>query len=241
MKISLSDIEGIVAPGCENPSRPRRDDCPPPEKLVLCARSALSKKGKNAITGHLMICRDCAAEVKTILAVFAEESRLIRDLQDSEPAPKKAKPKAMGLPGWRPAWRIASAVSAVVVLAALGMFLLSRFAPRSDRQRGTVLAFNLVSPVNKAFSVGELKFTWKGPAAKYNVVEVFDSSLSLLWRSAGVVGNEVAAPEELTRKLKPEETYFWMVTAVSEDGARVKSKLGEFKTKDKTPAVRPSK
>jgi hypothetical protein len=121
------------------------------------------------------------------------------------------------------------------------MFLISRFAPRSDRQRGTAPAFDLVSPVNKAFSVGELKFTWKGPAAKYHVVEVFDASLGLLWRSAGVVGNEVAAPEELTRKLKPEETYFWMVTAVLGDEARVKSKLGEFKTKDRTSAVRPLK
>jgi hypothetical protein len=73
MKISLSDIEGIVATGCGNPSRSRRDDCPSPEKLVLCARSALSKKEKNVITGHLMICRDCAGS-QTILAVRRKQA-----------------------------------------------------------------------------------------------------------------------------------------------------------------------
>jgi len=232
MKISLSDLEDIVATGGENRARPLRDDCPSPEQLALCARSALSKKEKSVITGHLMTCRDCAAEVKTILAVFAEESRLIRDLQDSVPAPGKKQPQATGSPRWHPAWKIASAVSAVVLLAALGIVLVSRFAPRADRQRGAGPALALVSPVNNAFSLGGLKFTWRGPAAKYHIIEVFDASLKLLWRSAGVAGNEVTAPEELTRRMKPKETYFWVVTAVLGDESRVKSKLGEFKTKD---------
>ena len=201
MKISLSDLEDIVATGGENRARPLRDDCPSPEQLALCARSALSKKEKNAITGHLMTCRDCAAEVKTILAVFAEEGRLIRDLQDSVPAPGKKHPQATGFPRWYPAWKIASAVSAVVLLAALGIVLLPRLAPRADRQRGAGPALALVSPVNDALSLSELKFTWKGPAAKYHVVEVFDASLRLLWRSARVAANEVAAPEDLTRRM----------------------------------------
>jgi hypothetical protein len=232
MKISLSDLEDIAATGCANQARPHRDDCPSPERLVLCARSAVSKKEKSLITSHLMTCGDCAAEVKTILAVFAEEKTLLRDLKQ---------PNETGFPRWHPAWKIAAAASAVVLVAALGVFLISRWTPRADQQRGPVPAIELASPVDTVYAGGELRFIWKGPAAKYCLVEVFDASLSLLWRSGRVVGNEVIAPEELTHKLKPRETYFWMITAVLEDEARVKSGLGEFKTLESLSKIPRSK
>ena len=213
--------------------RPTRDDCPSPETLVLCARSVLPKREKTQITDHIATCYDCTQEVKSLLVIFNEENKLISDIKDFKTAQINKKPRAFGLPAWRPAWNIVSAAFLVILLAAMAVISISRFSPRAAQQRGAVPSIDLVSPVDKAYASSDLKFIWKGrPDSKYYVVEVFDASLNLLWRSPSVFGNEVMAPEELAHKLKPEETYLWMVTAVLENEAMIRSKLREFETKE---------
>jgi len=60
---------------------------------------------------------------------------------------------------------------------------------------------------------------------KFYFVELFDSTLDLLWRSNAVLQREVIPSQDLFQKLIPKETYFWMVTSVFEGENKVKSRL----------------
>lgn len=233
MKISLSDLRDLAKSGIESEGRPSRDGCPSPENLVLCVRSRLPKKERARIIDHVAVCRDCAQEVKSLLEISAAEAALTGDLAEAGAAQKSKTSRAFGLPTGRPAWLIASAALAAVFLAAVAILSISRFSPRAVQPRGAAAGLDLVSPVEKASAGSGLKFVWKArPDSKFYVVEIFDASLSLLWRSGDVSGNEIAAPEDLTRLLKPGETYLWMVTAVLEDEVMVRSKLGQFETEE---------
>jgi len=63
------------------------------------------------------------------------------------------------------------------------------------------------------------------------LVEVFDDSLALLWRSPSLDADQTSPPDELLGKLGQGRSFFWMVTAVFADGKKVASRLQEFRLK----------
>lgn len=230
MKIDQSDLKEIYTNYLKEERVASRDSCPSNEVLLLWLRSKLPKKEKNRITDHMVNCYDCAQEAKWILNRIRKKYGIIYEIKkivDANHAEQKREPL---VPSRRLSWKMVSFSSALVLLAAIAFFSANYFTPRAGLRGGVSLDITPVSPINKSFNVNELKFVWKDlPNMKYYFVEVFDSSLDLLWRSSPVFGHEVIPSPDLLQKLIPKETYFWMVTGVLESEAKVKSGLKKFR------------
>jgi hypothetical protein len=230
MKISQSDLKEIYANYLKDRRSSSGDSCPSDEDLLSWLRSKLPKKGKNRITDHVVNCYDCAEEVTRLLNRIRKQNGIIYEIKKSVDANyAKLQHEALAPPR-RFSWKIVSFSSALVLLAAVAFFSVSYFSPKPGLRGGVSFDITPVSPVNKSCNAYELKFAWKDlPNMKYCFVEVFDSTLDLLWRSNAVLQREVIPPNDLLHKLIPKETYFWMVTGVLESEAKVKSRLKEFK------------
>jgi hypothetical protein len=113
--------------------------------------------------------------------------------------------------------------SAILLLAAIATYSVLHFSSRSDFRRGPAANIQLISPVDKAVSSGELRFTWEGvPKAKYYIIETFDASLDLIWRSESLTANEFQPSQDISQKFMPNEKYFWRVTGVLEKDFSIK-------------------
>jgi len=232
MRINKSDLKEVY----ENYLKDRRvasaESCPSNEDLLSWLRSKMPKKEKNKITDHLVNCYDCSQEVRRLLNRIRKEHGIIYEIKKCIDT-SYAEPQQEALvPSRRLSWKIVSFASTLVLLAAIAFFSVSYFSPKPRFRGGVSFAITPVSPINKSFTANELKFIWKGRHnMKYYFVELFDSSLALLWRSNVVFQGEVIPSNDLLQKLIPKETYFWMVTGVLTNEAKVKSKLKEFKIK----------
>jgi hypothetical protein len=126
-------------------------------------------------------------------------------------------------------WNTVSVVSAIVLLAAIATYSIFHSSSRSDFRRGPTANIQLVSPVDKAVSSGELRFIWEAvPKAKYYIIETFDAALDLIWRSESLTTSEFRSSPDILQKFKPNEKYFWRVNGVLENGNNTKSGMWEF-------------
>ena len=86
-----------------------------------------------------------------------------------------------------------------------------------------------MTPVREKTVSGAWIFDWKPiRQAESYTVEVFDRTLSSIWKSGPLHDARLAPPEELRLLLKAGSGYFWSVTARLPNGLLVKSRLGEF-------------
>lgn len=232
MKINQSDLGKIYTNYLKDRRAASSELCPSNENLLLWLRSKLPKREKNKITDHIIKCYDCAQEVQWLMDRIRKENGIVYEIKNYIDANYAEQPRKTRVPARRLSWKIISFASALVLLAAITTLSIFNFSSRSDLPRGVSSGIIIVSPINKSCEVNELKFVWKSqPYVKYCFVEIFDSSLALLWRSNAVFQPLVTPPNDLLQKLIPEETYFWMVTSVFEGGNKVKSRLIEFRMK----------
>jgi len=230
MKISQSELKEIYSSYLKERNFDLCESCPSNEDLLLWLRSKLPKKEKNEITDHIVICYNCSQEVKWILDQIRKEDRIIYEIKKSIDTSNAERHQKSPDPQRRLSWKIVSFASTLALLAAIGFFSVSYFSPKPYFRGGVSFVITPVSPINKSIKANELKFVWKGPPnMKYCFIEVFDSSLYLLWQSGTILRHEVIPSNDLSQKLTPEEAYFWMVTGVFEGGNKVKSRLIKFK------------
>ena len=229
MKTDLLDLKEAYRNYLEGNKPASRELCPSPEDLLLLVRSRMPRRRKTKIMDHTAKCSYCLQEVKTILDVTNKENKFIHAMNDvlnsaAHEKPAQAKPLAKRL-----SWNYASVASIVILLAAIAAYSIFHFSSKSDFRRGPAADIHLILPAEKAVSSAELRFVWDVlPKAKHYVIEAFDASLDLVWRSVPITGHEFNPPREVSRKFSPNETYFWMVTAVLEGGNKIKSRMSEF-------------
>lgn len=229
MRINQSDLKEVY----ENYLKDRRvasgESCPSNEDILSWLRSKLPERDKNRITDHIVNCYDCAQEVTRLLNRIRKEHGIIYEINKCiDTSYAEPQQDAFVLPR-RLSWKIVSFVSTLMLLAAIALFSVNYFSPKPGLRGGVTSDIILVSPINKSCNANELKFVWKDlPNMKCYFVEVFDSTLELLWRSNAVLQREVNPSQDLLQKLIPKEPYFWMVTGVLTNEAKVKSKLKKF-------------
>jgi len=229
MKTDLLDLKDAYRNFLEGNKPASRELCPSPEDLVLLVRSRMPRRDRSKIMNHTAKCSYCLQEVKTILDVTNKENKFILAMNDVlnsavHEKPAQARPLAKRL-----SWNYVSVISAVVLLAAVATYSVLHFSSRSDFRRGPTANIQLVSPIDKAVSSGELRFIWEAvPKAKYYIIETFDATLDLIWRSESLTTNEFQSSPDILQKFRPNEKYFWRVTAVLEGGNKIKSRMSEF-------------
>jgi hypothetical protein len=234
MKANLSQIKKIYEDMASSGALAAAGSCPEPETIVRCVRSELPRKQRSEVLDHISRCASCAREAKLLLDTSAGEDRLVQEIKKTGwPA---RDPRAEGQESWLVRLsRNPVAAAAAVIVAAAALFWTFFLRPsRINVRRGSASSVSLLAPANASLSKTELKFTWREVAnARAYVLEVFDASLDLLWRSEPLSAPEALPPAEVRLKLKPGEEYHWMVTASLPGGSRVKSGLERFRIAEK--------
>jgi hypothetical protein len=229
MKTNIVDLKQVYKDYLEDHKPSSRESCPPPEKLVLFVRSKMAERDQNKFMDHAVKCSCCLREVRSLLDITKAENKFnleMSKLMNSASLAKRPQARPLARP-W--SWNTVSVVSAIVLLAAIATYSVLHFSSRSDFRRGPTANIQLISPVDKTVSNGELKFIWEGvPKAKYYFIETFDALLDLIWRSESITTNEFQSSQDILQKFRPNEKYFWRVTGVLENGNKIKSRMSEF-------------
>lgn len=204
--------------------------CVEPERLARCAMGDMSRRERDEIVGHAADCSACAAALRRLLSLSAEAERAAADFQAISGRQKAERARARAALWRRPVFVPVAVVSLGLLLFAASILLVPGFMSRSGTRGAALAGVVLVSPLEeKVAAGGDVVLKWKGSAgAASYTIEVFDRSMSLLWRSGRTAGTEAGLPAETVRKMAPGETYYWRVTALSEDRRETKSKLAEF-------------
>ena len=227
MKTNLAHLSRVYQDFAE--SGAGGETCIDPERLARCALGEVSRRERDEIVGHAADCPACAAALKRLLSLSAEAERAAADLGAF--AGRRQAERARAREFWRrPIFVPAAAAAAGILLLTASILLVPGFWGRSGTRGAAKAGLVLVSPVEERVSTGGVVvFKWEAlaGAASYSI-EVFDGSMSLLWRSARTAGTEVGLPGEAARKLTAGETYYWRVTALTEDFRETKSRLTEF-------------
>jgi len=229
MKTDLLDLKEAYRDFLEGNKPASRESCPSPEDLLLLVRSRISRHRKTKIMDHTAKCAYCLQEVKTILDVTNKENKFILAMNGAlNSAANEQSPRTSPF-ARRLSWNYISVVSIIILLVGIAAYSIFRFSSKPDSLRGPEADIHLISPANKVVPGAELRFIWEGlPNAKYYVIEAFDASLDLVWRSEAMTANEFNPPRDVIQKFRPDEAYFWMVTAILEGGNKIKSKMNEF-------------
>ena len=78
-----------------------------------------------------------------------------------------------------------------------------------------------------------LRFSWKScPKIEFYEVEIFNTNLSLFWKSDKLFINILWPSQELKKELSLQKKYYWIVTAFCMNGKKYESKLTEFSLND---------
>jgi len=232
MKTNLLEISKAYREYLQKQEPARSEPCPDIELLMECCLAGGSKRKRARVIEHAANCANCSQTLKKILELsqridaFAEEAR---------PYVKNLKRQRLfdRIVAW--SWiskRVPAAITAALIgVVILGLLALKTTTHFSTRDVSTNLLINLVSPVNTVLTMEDIQFKWERIArTKHYIVELFDKSLGLIWRSDPILDN-TATYSGGDQKLGPGKNFYWMVTAVMEDDRKIRSKLAEFSIK----------
>jgi hypothetical protein len=229
MNSDWAQIEAIIREGPGSRTDGRSGACPTTEDLARFVEGGMSRKAKGMTIEHLAGCADCARIVQSLLRL----SRGVDDLtgtpgtvlsrppdllQQSEEGSKPPLGRKLVLAG----------LTSFAVLAVVSFFTIFRL--ERPVVRGMSPEIKLIEPQKgEAIKANDVQFRWEAvPQASRYVVILFGPSLEKVWSGETVSGTSIELPADVLRALVAGGTYFWRVTAVTEEGQEVLSKLSEF-------------
>jgi hypothetical protein len=233
MRTSFVEISRVYQDYLQDDRPTAGEDCPSIERLAQCVQGDVPRKERAKIIGHAANCAVCASALKGLLDTAAETDRVAAEINRFTRRGRKGESS-----GARPFWgrlteKPAVAVMAGIFVLAVMTFSVFRLVDRSSTRGGPGARILLVSPAAGTLSKDGLEFRWETLiGADHYRVELFDRSLKLVWRSGQISGNEVLLAEGVAKGLTVGETYYWRVTAVTDDRSEIKSKLTEFSVKE---------
>ena len=229
MKINTKDLINSYQCYLSDETFSQKEPCPSPELILRCVRSELSKTEKGNIINHISNCAQCTNKAKFIMDILNKESQIIHEL---DTCLKDDKSVIHDKRFWikHASFRPISISAGILLIVAIASYVILRNISTPDIRRSANHNLSLIFPADKIVPLRQLKFKWQGPTnAKYYVIETFDSSINLLWKSETIKTNELSIPEDIINKLDSNQLYFWTVTAYLEDGRKLKSILSEFR------------
>jgi hypothetical protein len=242
MKINNDDLRHIYQAYIRDRIPASRDACPSAEHIQASFMPSASRRKKAKIIRHISGCADCAQEFQFFLRLFREEQGLINGIDRLSPgadrnavAGKKLHnslisswPRVFSLHlSWKSVLvRLSASILIAVAILATNKIFISR---KTDERGKLSNQVHLLEPVHKKVALAPLVFKWKGIRNAHSfMLEIFDGTLLPLWKSPRIIETSYQLPSEISQKLQPNKTYFWMITAFRADGAAVESSLEDF-------------
>ena len=211
--------------------RPRkRHKCPSSWEMAGAFDPSLSTRTKRRIADHISECPSCREEFQMLLESQragldpgVNEERI--NLGPTLDRPTRLNPH-YALP--RP-WRYASVLIGFCLVVSSVLFIIQQNSrPGVPRSNGATL--KLISPKADQIVTSPPVFRWqRSPGYGTYILEIFDESMLPLWSSGEVQYSEVSLPQEISQKLVPGRSYYWMVTGFSPDLEIKESSLSRFK------------
>jgi len=244
MKISLDELRERYVSCITDRTSDTRENCPSPEEIHACLRGLASKKAKSELVEHITRCSFCLQEFHFILEAQRLETELIEGVKKKIGLPSsRTMPfgeerngrsrfarRSLHLSLKNPSRAVALAAFLLVIAA--GTLYVSLYRNQSLRtfNQNTIRP---IRPVDKAVRRTPLTFRWKKQkGAVYSIVELFDETLSPLWKSPKIPGNTTELPRQITDSLVPGSTYFWYVSCLTVQGQKIESPLMPFSIKN---------
>lgn len=232
MKTNFAEISRLYQEHLRSNGRGAIDSCPDPEHLIKSVTGRVSRKEKAEIIRHVGNCIECARVLKATLNISAETDQFVSQVDViSEHGSDYHENHNRGLWNWvirRPI--VATLISMIVV--AVFAFSIFRLLDKPGTRGGPGSKVQLISPAKASLQGDNISFKWEGLTNVDNyVVELFDKSINLVWRSGPLHGNEARLPDKVGKDMISGETYYWSVTAVMNDQIEIRSPLAEFSVK----------
>jgi hypothetical protein len=242
MKITYNDLKMAYKAHIQRYIPASREGCPSEESILRVFEESLSPEKKEEIVDHVVKCAYCLREFELFLALVRDESKAAEEIsgflkeRSRDANPPRKKPKIWGIISGSgiqhpPLWRIATI--SLVLLIITGLLLISTkliFKPSLDEERGRLRdQVRLISPSQGQVGTFPLIFRWqKVTGAELYQLEIFDDSLSPLWKSPQIFVLFYELPPKVTEAIKENKVYFWMVTAFLPNGVKRESPLETF-------------
>lgn len=234
MKINEVDLKALFRSSIQGKTPQSRSGCPSIETISRLFLETASESEKAKSVDHISACSLCHEEFELFLNISREESKLFEGLKECLQPKRRFAGRIRDLfskSRFRLPWKYVS----VPLLAALSLMIVF-FAVRSfiikgePEERGRLLGpIRLISPEHNILDHAPLVFKWEElKPADYVIVEIFDESLLLIWKSQKIHDHLFELPPDVQEKIKKDKPYFWMLTAVMPDGSKIESSLKEF-------------
>ncbi len=186
--------EGISAPG----------PCPGEAALAALATGELEREERARIADHVVACRRCAADYRTLRDLHRQAT-----LDAGGDAGSAAVSHPLSPPRRRR--RFALALAAGVALA-VGATFFWRLAPAPPARSGGVPAL-VSSPQDRTrLPAAPSRFAWSAqPDADAYRVELYDADSTLIWESGELERPAADVPAAVAAGLERGRTYYWRV------------------------------
>lgn len=216
-----------------------RRACPSSEEISNIFIDSGLKEEKEKIIDHITNCSYCVQEFDAFLEITRQEQKLVEEINlflktEDRPSPvsKKNTKKMMK---FALAWKFALASVIAVVLAGATFFITNGliFNKKTEKRGDRPGQIRMLAPRSDHAFESPLLFRWNEIAERdYFIIEIFDESLSPLWKSAKVFETSYRLPPDVEGLMHKGRSYFWMVTVFFSNGLTRESHLEEFRMAD---------
>jgi hypothetical protein len=212
--------------------------CPGPRNIWLFFDPKTRKRQKTRILRHVGKCACCAEDFQIIGEIHRETVNFLKEIENLTGMDKTKATRESCFQGkskeYSPRFRWAIIGSITILLALVGAMIFRAKYSVSSYHESMRKEFQpdilLISPANQSVIKRDLlRFRWsKDPLSDAYVVELFDESLSRIWKSQLVSETELIAPREIRNALELSNRYLWMVTGYRRSGQNIESALSVF-------------
>jgi hypothetical protein len=228
-KIYMAYINGRVASSLGS--------CPSPENLIRFFYSETPADFKTKIINHITECANCAQEFTLLLEmkrgaiIFDKELMNILCPNVTKQPKEKNLFKLMHMPKliWNNLIVIIAIVFFSICLLAFLNILPKLNSDKAILRENSYTLIKILGPIGDRCAKSSLVFTWsKNDFVDYYILEIFDESFELIWRSQKLFENRCLVPPEMAKEWKSNKQYLWLVTGHTKTGSKIESPLTKF-------------
>lgn len=216
-----------------------RQVCPSLEEISNIFIDSGLEAEKEKIIDHITNCSYCVQEFDVFLEIFRQEQKLVKEIDlflKNKGGPSLVSKKNMKKTiKFALAWKLALASAIAIVLGGATFLIINGliFNKKAEKRGDRPGQLSLLEPLSEHAAEIPLLFRWGEIAGRdYFVIEIFDESLSPLWKSTKIFVTFYRPPPDIERQIHRGRSYFWMITAFFANGLTLESHLEEFRIAD---------